>query len=91
MSTPLIFGCFWVVASTIVAFMPLRRQFGPGIFLLFAAPVLVIWIAYVHGWWIAVAGLLAFLSMFRNPLRYLWKRARGLPVELPPELRDAAK
>jgi hypothetical protein len=34
-----------------------------------------------------VVALLAFLSMFRNPLIYFWKRARGLPADLPPELR----
>jgi hypothetical protein len=35
--------------------------------------------------------LLAFGSMMRNPLIYLWKRARGEKVELPPELRQKPK
>ena len=31
----------------------------------------------------ALAATAAFVSMFRNPLRYLWKKARGQHVELP--------
>ena len=80
-----------MLAATVVAFLPMRRQYLPGIALLAAAPILILWIGAVHGWWLAAIGLLAFLSMFRNPLRYFWKRWRGIPVELPPELRDRAK
>ncbi len=87
MSWPLIFGALWVIAGTITAFLPMRMQMYPGIPLLIAAPVLLIWIGVVHGWVWVIAGLLAFGSMFRNPLIYFYKRARGLPVDLPPELR----
>jgi hypothetical protein len=76
------------VAATITAFLPMRRQYAPGITLLVAAPVIIVWIGAAHGWWWSVAGLLGFVSMFRNPLRYFWKRWRGLPVDLPPELRE---
>ena len=34
-------------------------------------------------YWPAGIMLLAFLSMFCNPLRYLWKKSRGVHVELP--------
>jgi hypothetical protein len=61
---------------------------GPGIALLIAAPLLILWIGATHGWWWAAFGLFAFLSMFRNPLRYFIGRAVGRPMELPPELRD---
>ena len=87
MSWPLIVGALWVIAGTITAFLPMRMQMYPGIPLLIAAPVLLIWIGVVHGWVWVIAGLLAFWSMFRNPLIYFYKRARGLPVDLPPELR----
>ncbi len=87
MSTPLIFACLWVVAGTVTAFLPMRRQMIPGLTLLIAAPILLIWIGWVHGWVWAFAGLLGFLSMFRNPLIYFWKRARGIEVEMPKELR----
>ena len=88
MSLPLILACFWVVAASVTAMLPMRRQMVPGIVLLLLAPVLLVWIGVVHGVWWAVAGLLGFLSMFRNPLIYFTRRAMGRPVDLPAELRD---
>ena len=49
----------WVFASAIVAMLPMRHQYVPGVI------------------------LLAFISMFRNPLRYFWARARGQRPTLP--------
>lgn len=71
MSLPLLFACLWVVAGTFVAFLPMRLQYPPGLALLLAAPVLLFWIGLTHGMWIAIAGLLGFVSMFRRPLAYL--------------------
>ena len=87
MSTPLILGCLWVVASTVVAMLPMRAQMVPGLTLLLAAPLLLVWIGWEHGWIWAGTGLIAFLSMFRNPLRYFLRRALGRPAPLPPELK----
>jgi hypothetical protein len=87
MSLSLILGAIWAVMATIVALLPMRRQFIPGVTLLIAAPVLIIFIGFQHGFWIAALGLLAFLSMFRNPLRYLMRKARGLPTPLPNEMK----
>lgn len=83
MSLSLIIGCAWVLLATIVAFLPMRQQYPPGIALLIAAPLLLGWIAWDHGVWIFVAGTLAFLSMFRNPLIYFLRRARGETPEVP--------
>ena len=88
MSPALVAGCLWVVASAVTAMLPMRRQMVPGIALLLAAPVLILWIGATHGWVWAAFGLFAFLSMFRNPLRYFVYRALGRPVEIPPELRE---
>ncbi len=86
MSLPLILGCLWVLAATATAMLPMRRQMVPGLALLGAAPVLLVWIGYVHGWmWLAI-GLFAFLSMFRNPLLYFLRRAMGRKAPLPKEL-----
>ncbi|MFY0690865.1 MAG: DUF2484 family protein [Paracoccaceae bacterium] len=74
MSAPLIVAAIWALMSTGVAFLPMRRQYAPGLVLLLAAPVITLWIGYEHGLWVAVAGLAAFISMFRNPLIYLWRR-----------------
>ena len=83
MSFSLILACVWVIGATIVAMLPMRRQYIPGVTLLIGAPVLIGVIWYEHGMWFGVAALFGFLSMFRNPLIYLWKRARGEHPEIP--------
>jgi hypothetical protein len=86
MSIPLILGCLWVLAAAATAMLPMRRQMAPGLTLLVAAPVLLVWIGLVHGWlWLAI-GLFAFLSMFRNPLLYFLRCAMGRPAPVPKEL-----
>ena len=77
MSLSLILACLWVLAATVVAMLPMRRQFLPGGTLLFLAPVLIVVIWWDHGAWFGVPALLGLLSMMRNPLRYLWRRAKG--------------
>jgi hypothetical protein len=83
MSIPVLLAILWVFAATITAMLPMRRQYVPGVILLLAAPALILWMGAVHGWWLAVLGLAAFVSMMRNPLRYLYRRARGEKPELP--------
>ncbi len=77
----------WVIASTIVAMLPMRHQYIPGVALLAAAPLLILWIGIAVAWWAGALALAAFVSMFRNPLRYFWAKARGQTPELPKELR----
>ncbi len=83
MSLSLLSACLWVLAATFVAFLPMRAQYPPGIALLIAAPVLLVWLALDHGALLAGVGVLGFVSMFRNPLIYLTKRALGKPTEVP--------
>ncbi len=73
----------WVLASAVVAMLPMRRQYVPGVALLLAAPVLIAIIWQQVGWIAGLAALAAFASMFRNPLRYFWARARGQTWEVP--------
>ena len=77
MSFSMIAGCLWVVAATVVALLPMRAQFPPGIALLLAAPVILTWLAMDHGVFVLGLGLFAFLSMFRRPLWYLARRSLG--------------
>ncbi|WP_377512959.1 DUF2484 family protein [Octadecabacter sp. R77987] len=83
MSNVVILSCFWVLAATVVAFLPMRLQMIPGMALLIAAPVLIVWLGAMHGWWISAIAFAAFGSMFRNPLIYLFRRARGQRPEIP--------
>ena len=63
--------------------LPMRRQYVPGIALLIAAPILIVMIGIQVSPWLAIAAVFAFLSMFRNPLRYIWARLRGQNPEIP--------
>ncbi len=76
-------ACIWVFCATFTAFLPMRRQYVPGVTLLILAPLLIIWLGVDLGWGWAIAGVLGFVSMFRNPLRYFYARARGQAPELP--------
>ena len=73
----------WVFASVGVAMLPIRRQYIPGVVLLVAAPVLIFFIGREVGWVYALLGLAAFVSMFRNPLRFIIAKLRGQNPELP--------
>lgn len=73
----------WVIAATVVALLPMRQQYIPGVALLLAAPVLIFLLARSFGVWVAIVAIFAFVSMFRNPLRYFAKRALGQKSEIP--------
>lgn len=76
MAPSLIAGCLWVLAAAGTAMLPMRLQMAPGLGLLLAAPVLIVWIAVSIAWWAGLVAVLAFLSMFRRPLGALLRRAR---------------
>lgn len=77
--TALFLGFLWVIAASLTALLPLRRQFLPGWCLLILAPFLLIWIGRDYGFgWLAL-GLFAVLSFFRRPLLHLALRALHLP------------
>jgi hypothetical protein len=80
----LLFACIlWVFASAACAMLPIRNQYIPAVILLIAAPVLIVWIGYDVHPLAAIAAVAAFVSMFRNPLRYLYARLKGEQPELP--------
>ena len=80
---PIVAACIWVIAATVVALLPMRLQYAPGLMLLILAPILIAWLSISVGWWVGLLALAGFLSMFRNPLRYFWAKARGRAPELP--------
>ncbi len=83
MSLSLIFAALWALAATCVALLPMRYQYVPGVALLVAAPFLIGYIGLQHGIFLALLGLIGFVSMFRNPLIYFYRRARGEHPEIP--------
>jgi uncharacterized RDD family membrane protein YckC len=85
MSPPVVAACLWVLAATVTAFLPYRLQYPPGLMLLLLAPLILVWMGWQHGPWVALIATLGFVSMFRNPLIYLGRRALGLPARRPAE------
>ena len=85
-----VLALLWVLAATVVAFLPMRRQYAPGILLVLAAPVLIGLLFWYFGPIYGLAGLLAFLSMFRKPLGYFARRAIGAPTDRPETNGDAS-
>lgn len=75
MSLTLALACAWVVAATVVAFLPMRLQVPLGLVLLVAAAVLIVRLALETNVWLVLAAVAAVVSMFRKPLRYFMKRA----------------
>ena len=61
----------------------MKHQYVTGIMLLVLAPVLIIWLAFVYGLLVGAVALFAFVSMFRNPLIYIYRRLRGETPEVP--------
>ena len=83
MTPSIITAALWVLAATATAFLPMKRQYKPGLALLIAAPILILWLGYENGWWLSVAASFGFVSMFRNPLRYIFRKITGQNPELP--------
>lgn len=80
MSLSLIFACAWVFASTIVAMLPMRLQFPPGVVLFASAPALILWLGFDFGWIVGVLAFTGFASMYRNPIRFYWRKWTGREV-----------
>lgn len=85
MSDSVVLGAFWVLAASITALLPIRKQFAPGVVLMLLAPVLVWFLGWQHGWIAATGGAVAFLSTFRKPIRYYWRKWRGQSDPKPEE------
>jgi len=83
LSWSVVFASLWVLAGTVTALLPMRLQYVPGVSLLVLAPVVIIWLFIDFGWVWGLLALLGFVSMFRNPLKYFYARARGQKPEVP--------
>lgn len=80
MTISLTLACVWVVAAAIVAFLPMRMQYVPGLTLLVLAVPLLVYIGIQHSFWVVLLVVMGLVSMFRRPLwflgRHLWGRLR---------------
>ncbi|MCV2881332.1 DUF2484 family protein [Actibacterium sp. XHP0104] len=77
MTLSLTLACLWVVTAAVVAMLPMRYQYAPGIALLVAAVPLLVFLGREHNPWIVLAVLAAIISMFRRPLRVLVRHLRA--------------
>lgn len=76
---PLVALAIWALATMALAPLPMKYQILPGLVLLLALPVLLIWAGRSYGLWPVVFGIAAAVSLFRKPLGALWRRLmRGI-------------
>src|SRR6056297_483078 len=76
MPLSLTLSCLWVLAAAIVAMLPMRLQYAPGLTLLILSVPLGVYVGLQVGWiWVA-AVLFAVLSMYRRPLMALVRHLR---------------
>jgi hypothetical protein len=76
MPLSLILACLWVLAAAIVAMLPMRFQYVPGLALLILSVPLAVFVGVEVGWvWVALV-VFAVLSMFRRPLMALVRHLR---------------
>jgi hypothetical protein len=62
MSLSLVLGAIYVICAAVVAMLPMRLQYWPAGIMLLAAPLLLGFIGYQHGWiWVAL-GLFAEIA-----------------------------
>jgi len=78
MTLSLILACIWVVVAALVAMLPMRRQFAPGILLLILAPFVLVYLGYQHNVWVVLLACIAIISMFRRPLFFMLKNLINL-------------
>ena len=76
-------GCVWVLACTVIAMLPIRRQIVPGVMLMMAGPFLIWVLIDQLGWLVGGIALFAFLSMFRNHMIYMTQILMGQRPEIP--------
>jgi hypothetical protein len=77
-----------VFVSAACAMLPMRYQYVPAVILLIAAPILILLIGIQVSAWVAIAAIVASISMFRNPLRYLWAKICSQNLQRPPEFSE---
>ncbi|SFJ17963.1 DUF2484 family protein [Celeribacter neptunius] len=77
--SPLVALAIWALATMALAPLPIRYQILPGLALLLALPVILIWVGRSYGPWPVLVGCVAAVSLFRKPLGALWRRlTRGI-------------
>lgn len=69
--TSIVAICIWALATMGLAPLPIKYQILPGIGLLLALPVLLVWLARDHGALPVVVCIFAAVSLFRKPLKAL--------------------
>ena len=87
LSNLLITAILWVFCAVGAAMMPMRWQFRVVPVLAAIAFGIMGMIAKTYGWLAFGLAVAAFVSMFRHPLRYVWRRLQGEDVEIPEEFK----
>lgn len=81
MTPSFIAASLWVVAATLVAFLPIPRQILPATLPGLAGLAIPVWIGFEKGWLRAILGLRGFASLFRNGFKVLPALLYGETIE----------
>ena len=74
-----VLGCFWIVSANVLALIPSRDNHWARAYGLIAIGIpLLVYIAYSNGLLIALAFLVAGMSVLRWPVVYLTRWARSM-------------
>ena len=77
MPLSLTLAAVWVIAAALVAMLPMRWQYAPGLILLILTVPLLGMIGREVGWLWVAAVLAAVVSMYRRPLGALARHLRA--------------
>ncbi len=79
MNWSLVAGLLWLVLANVIGMLPSKDNHWKVAYLLIAIGIpLVGWITMENGPWIALVFLAGAVSILRWPVRYLWRRVKGL-------------
>ena len=77
--TSILLACVWVLAAQLIAFLPSKDRHWRAAYMLMAVGVPVLVFLYIeNGFWIALVGLIAGMSILRYPVIYGYRRLRRL-------------
>ena len=70
--------CLWVVVAAVLQWATTAKQSWPAAYGLMVAALPILWLLWQQSPLHALLGLAAMCSVLRWPVRYGWRRIRGL-------------
>ena len=79
MSLSLVLALLWLVVANVIAMFPSKDAHWRNAYMLIAIGIpILVWVYWQNGFWIALAVLVAAMSVLRWPVIYLVKWIKGI-------------